>query len=145
MSSPVWPDMLATQVDYDLTPGVPTAPANIDAILKACSEMVLDYTMTAWYDVDSLGNATDPTIAAALKAATVAQAAAWVTLGIDPAAGGVVQAGAKQSKRLATASIVYADALMAAQARANAYETLVPAAVRILVRANLTSYQPWAL
>lgn len=143
MTSPVWPATLATSADYNATPGVPTAPANIDAILTACTGMVQEATRTAFYDVDTDGNATDTTIAAALTAATVAQAAAWVTLGIDPASGGVVQAGSASSKRLATAAITYADAAQAAQARADAYNSLVPAARRILDRANLLSDQPW--
>jgi hypothetical protein len=144
-TSPVWPDMLATAGDYEQTPGVPDAPANIDAILIACTGLVQDATVTAIFAVDTDGNATDPVIAKALTAATVAQAAAWVKLGIDPAAGGVVEAGAKSSKRLATAAITYADAADAAAARTAAHDSLVPAAVRILTRANLLAGQPWVL
>lgn len=141
MTEPVWPDMLATSSDYQAAYG--DTPANLDEVLAACTSLVLDATVTAVYATDEDGQATSPTVAKALRTATLVQARAWVKLGIDPATGGVLQAGTKRSKRLASAAIEYADAGAAADARAAAYSGLVPEAVRALRRANLLSNGPW--
>lgn len=141
MTDPVWPDMLATSSDYQAAYGA--HPSNIEEVLASCTGLVLDATVTAVYDVDSTGLATNATIAKALRMATLVQARAWVTLGIDPATGGVLQSGTKRSKRLASAAIEYADAGAAADARAAAYRGLVPEAVRALQRANLLARGPW--
>jgi hypothetical protein len=143
MTDPVWPDLLATSSDYQAAYG--TAPSNVDEVLSSCTSLVLDATIAAVYDVDSTGLATNATIAKALRTATLIQARAWVKLGIDPATGGVLQAGTKRSKRLASAAIEYADAGAAADQRAAAYAGLVPEAVRALQRANLLARGPWVL
>ncbi|WP_295035760.1 hypothetical protein [uncultured Microbacterium sp.] len=145
MTDPVWPDMLATTSDYSAAYPTDPVPANLDDVLRSCTGLVQDATIAAVYAVDADGTATSPTIAKALLAATLVQARAWVKLGIDPATGGVLQAGTKRSKRLASAAIEYADAGAAADARAAAYKGLVPDAVRALQRANLLARGPWVL
>ncbi len=73
----------------------------------------------------------------ALTDATCIQAAAWVTLGIKPFAGGVVQGGIKTSAKVGSASFEYAGAAQAAATRADAAVTLVPAALRRLQNRGL--------
>lgn len=142
----VVPTTLASSTDYtNWTQGA--APSNITAVLRGCSGIVLEATVTAIYDADpTTGLATDPVILAALRDATCIQAQAWVTLNIDPATGGVMQSGkGVKLKKLATAFIEYSDAELAAQAeaRAAAYKGLVPAAARYLQQRNLLSPTPW--
>lgn len=122
-----------------------TAPANAAALLRSCSALVLDATEGAYYDVDdATGLATDTQILEAMRDATCIQAAAWDALKIDPATGGVLVSNVKQSKKIGSASITYADTAAAAAARAHAYKNLVPDAVRKLQQNNLLGTTPWA-
>ncbi len=138
MTSSIVPDTLASPEDYAKLPGVPAAPADIALTLEACSDIVLRATITAVYDTDpATGLASDPAVRQALTDATCIQAAAWVTLGIKPFAGGVVQGGIKTSAKVGSASFEYAGAAQAAAARADAAVTLVPAALRRLQNRGL--------
>lgn len=133
----VIPVTLASPTDYQTWTGV-AGPANITAILRSCTSLVLDATEGAIYDVAAeTGLATDTTIANTLRDATCIQATAWVALGIDPSTGGVVTSSVKKSKRLATAAIEYADSTEVAAARKHAYKALVPDAMRMLQQRNL--------
>jgi hypothetical protein len=139
----VVPDSLATATDYT-TWTSKAAPTNIAPLLRACTSMVLDATEGAYYDTDPLtGVATDPRQLAAMRDAVCIQAAAWVVLGIDPLTGGVLTSTVKKSKKLATASIEYADADAATAARTAAYNHLVPEAARKLQQNNLVGSGPW--
>lgn len=125
------PTMLADSADF--TDWTHTdSPSNIDAVLRGCTTLVLAATKTARYATDpETGLATDTTVREALRDATCIQAAAWVALKIDPATGGVMQTGRTvKSKRIGTALVEYADADVAATARARAaaYSSLVPEA-----------------
>lgn len=138
MTSYIVPDTLASPEDYSKLPGAPAAPDDIAATLEACSDLVLRGTITAVYDTDpDTGLASDPAIRQALTDATCLQAAAWVTLGIKPYAGGVATVGAAASKKIGSATIEYAGAAAAAQARADAGSSLVPAAIRRLQKYGL--------
>ncbi|MBS0231721.1 MAG: hypothetical protein JSS52_11270 [Proteobacteria bacterium] len=129
------PTMFAVAADYTAWVGG-VAPANITAILRGCTTLVLDATKTAVYTTDpATGLATDTVVKDALRDATCIQAAAWVTLNIDPVTGGVMQTGRTvRSKRIGSAVIDYVDAdvTSAAAARAAAYTTLVPEAFTFL-------------
>lgn len=129
--------VLATPADYLEWTGAQSAPANLTPILRSCTTMVLDATKLAVYDADVDGNATDSSIAEALKDAVCIQAAAWVALNIDPSTGGIAMSSVKKTKKLLTASIEYADSDAAAAARTAAYTTLVPNAVSTLRLAGL--------
>lgn len=139
----VIPTALASEEDYETWTSA-TAPANIGAILRSCTGLVLDATEGAFYDVDPLtGLATDTTVKDAMRDATCIQAAAWVALGIDPATGGVLTSTVKRSKKIATAQIEYADTAEAVAARKAAYEGLVPDAARLLQQRNLLGNTPY--
>lgn len=142
MTSTIVPDTLASPEDYSKLPGAPSAPDDITATLEACSDLVLRATITAVYDTDAAtGLAVDPLVRQALTDATCIQAAAWVTLGIKPYAGGVTQGGVATSKKIGSATVEYAGAAMAAAARADAASSLVPAAVRRLQNRGLIGQQ----
>lgn len=141
----VIPDTLATT--DDLAAWMATdAPTNATAILRACTVMVIDACEGAFYDTDpATGIATDSIIALAMKNAVLDQAAAWVTLKIDPYAGGVTQTSIVTGRKIGTASIQYdaADTAAAAAARAAAATGLVPQAMKRLQQVNLLGTNPW--
>lgn len=120
------------------------APDNAVILLRSATSLVLRETRQAYYNVDPLtGLATDTQIGDALRDATVIQAAAWTALGYDPLTGGVLTTGVASSTKIDTASEQYADANMAAQARAAALNCLVPEAERVLELQNLLIPNPW--
>jgi hypothetical protein len=139
----VIPETLATPADYTTWTTL-TPPANITPILRSCTSLVLNATEGAYYATDPLtGLAIEVQMLNAMRDATCIQAAAWVALGIDPLTGGVVVSSVKTSKKLATASVTYADSAEAAAARSAAYENLVPEALRKLQQTNLVGSGPW--
>lgn len=144
----VIPTTLASSSDYETWTGT-TAPTNIDQILRSCTSLVLDASAGAYYTVDpTTGLATDTTTANALRDATCIQAAAWVQLGIDPLAGGVIsKSGAVASKKIGSGQVVYdnSGSAIAAQSRADAAIGLVPDAERMLRQNNLWGFHPWVL
>lgn len=120
------------------------APSNAVALLRSATNLVLDATNQAYYAVDlTTGLPTDPQILGALKQATLIQAAAWAAIGYDPLAGGVITTSVVQSSKAGGASDTFADAQLAAQARADAVRDLVPDAVRVLRLNNLLIPNPW--
>lgn len=134
---------LATSQDYLDYTGASAVPDNITALLRSASRLVRRDTVTAVYDVDTAGNATNSVVIDALRDATCAQAAAWDDQKINPLAGGVVVANpVATSKSLDGASITYAGAQQAAAVRAAIADCLVPEAVDILTAAGLTSGRP---
>lgn len=142
------PDQLATATDYATFVGTASAPSNIDLVLQAATTLVIDATEGAFYATDpATGLATDATIAAAMKKATLIQAAAWVTLGIDPLTGGVftLGKGSITSKKIGSAQVTYSDGSsgLASAAIAAATSGLVPNAVRVLQQVNLLGTNPW--
>lgn len=147
----VIPDFYATPADYLAWPGTgDEAPANILGILRSCSALVADATEGDWYDVDpATGLPTSTRTVNAFRDATCIQALAWVTLGIDPAAGGVQQlaAGASTSRKIGSASITRSEAEIAAVAAAQAAARtgLVSDAVMLLRRNGLGGSAIWTL
>lgn len=139
----VLPDMLAQSTDLATYTGA-AAPANADALLRSATTLVLRETRMAYYDVDpATGLATDTQIGGALKTATVIQAAAWAAIGYDPLTGGVQTPDVESSTKMLSSTITYADAGLAAQARAEAITGLVPEAERVLELNNLLLPNPW--
>lgn len=147
MTGFVVPTTLATSEDYTTWTGG-DAPANIDAVLRGCTTLVLNATKLALYPVDTTtGLSTDTATAAALRDATCIQAQAWVVLNIDPATGGVMtSAKTAKAKKIGTASVEYSDAEVQAtvQARQAAYNSLVPSAAQHLQNRGLLSFAPRA-
>jgi hypothetical protein len=120
------------------------APANATILLRSATTLVLDATNQAYYSVDlTTGLPTDAQILAALKQATVIQAAAWAAIGYDPLTGGVQTSTVLQSSKAGGSSDTFADAQFAAQARADAIKGLVPEAERVLRYNNLLIPNPW--
>lgn len=137
------PDMLAQPSDLAAWMGG-TAPANAIPLLREATSLVLDATSTAYYQTDATtGLPTDTQVSAAMNRATCIQAAAWNAMGYDPLTGGVLTSTVKSNKSIGSAHVTYADAQMAAQARADAITGLVPAAVRVLEQNNLLTPRVW--
>jgi hypothetical protein len=119
-------------------------PANATVLLRSATNLVLDATNQAYYAVDpATGLPTDAQILAALKLATVIQAAAWAAIGYDPLTGGVATVSVVQSSKAGQSSDTFADAQLAAQARQDAIRGLVPEAERVLRYNNLLIPNPW--
>jgi len=133
----------ATVADLTADPwSVDPMPSNASRLLASASRLVRRATVTAVYDTDALGVATDSTVAGALRDATCAQVVAWITAGVDPAGGGV-QLGERlvAAKSLASGSVTYdngaAASVTAMDARAASATRLCPDAVLILAEAGL--------
>lgn len=139
----VVPTMLAQPSDLATWTGT-TAPTNAVPLLRSATSLVLQATASSYYAADPVtGLATDPVVLQVLNDATCIQAAAWAALGIDPLKGGVQVAGVASQKSIGTAHITYADAAMAATAKAEALTKLVPEAVRKLVENNMCDSNVW--
>ncbi|MEV4245231.1 hypothetical protein AB0J63_17670 [Streptosporangium canum] len=72
----------ATTQDYEDYTGT-TAPAGIGLMLTRASRVIDAALISAIYTTDDDGMATDPRVLAALRDATIEQAAAWVVGGED--------------------------------------------------------------
>lgn len=139
----VTPAALCAETDVATYTGVPN-PANVDALIRSATRLVLRATRQAYYTVDpTTGLAVDTYIGGALQEATVVQVAAWITLNVNPLAGGVLQESVTQSDHLGPRSVTYADGKLAAQAMFDAVNDLVPEAERILEMQNLLIPNPW--
>lgn len=141
MSAPVYAtvDDLAQYMDADL-------PANGKAYLRVASNRVREYTETSWYATDpATGLPTDQGYIDAFNEATCAHAAAMITLGIDPFAGGAESAGVEESVGLGTAKVTYADAADVVALRRHVLYYLAPEAVRVIANARIAVNVPWVL
>jgi hypothetical protein len=139
----VLPPMLAQPTDLATYTGA-AAPANATILLRSATSLVLDATNQSYYSADpTTGLATDAQIAAAMKTATIIQAAAWAATGYDPLTGGIVTTQVVKSSRAGAASDTFADAAQAAQSRVEAMKHLVPEAERVLRLNNLLLPFPW--
>lgn len=136
----------ATSADYTTWTGT-TPPANVAAYLRKASNQVREATKLDFYAVDSNNLPTDATKLQAFNDATCCQAAALITLGVDPLAGGSIVASVKESKSIGSARITYAqdDARAAAAAKKQAAEGLVPDALQILRQAQLAKNAAWVV
>lgn len=134
----------ATPTDYAAWTGAP-APSNLAPYLRKASSQVREATKLDFYAVDSNGLPTDATKLQAFNDATCCQAAALIELGVNPLAGGAVEASVKESKSIGLARITYAaaDAQAAAAAKKQAAEGLVPDALQILRQAQLAKNAAW--
>jgi hypothetical protein len=115
--------------------GMGAAPANAQLLLDRASRLVRSATMTAVYDTDTDGNATDPAVLAALKNATLEHVAVLITMGSDGAptgyqsfSAGRISLGRDQSSGAGN----IADG-----------STLAPQAYLELQAAGLTSQEAW--
>lgn len=121
-----------------------TAPPNAATLLRSASILVSRATITAIYDVDDTGTATNNTILAALADATCSQVATWIALSIDPAKGAADAGGAIAAKSIGSASIQYASYASTIEARARAATELSQEALLILADQGLTGPRPTA-
>ena len=99
------------------------APDNIDLLLRSASLLVRRATAGDYYDADvTTGMPTNTTLLQAFSDATCAQVAAWVALGIDPAAGagGAVPLAVVQSTSLLSGSVTYNTAALTSGVTVNA-------------------------
>lgn len=133
----------ATSSDY-ANRGYGTPPANVDQLLKAASRFVQRATMADVYTTDSDGKPLDPVTLDAFAEATCCHAAAMAALGIDPTTGGVTTTRTINSKSVDGASVTYANAVDAENARSLAANQLVPEARAILQDAGYATTRVWS-
>lgn len=153
----VEPDTYAQPADLAayMMIAVDALPANAALILRRTTKQVLTATQGAFYQADPAtglplpevaddGSQTTETLDALVEANCI-QAGAWITLGIDPLAGGVYVPSVKASTKIGSASVQRAqgDQDAAVAARAAALTGLVPAAVEVLQHHNLIGNGPW--
>lgn len=119
------------------------APSTYPVRLRQASRLVTR-NMTATYKTDTDDYPTDEDQREAAREATLAQAGAWLTNGINPTAGPTQVKRGVKSKSLSgpggTASTTYDDDQAAEWLNILAGgEELIPSALQILVDANLTT------
>lgn len=119
------------------------APPNATPLLRSASLIITDATSTAFYAVDNAGVPTDTVTLQAFKDATCSQAAAMMTLDIDPLAGGVLTSGAESLVRIGSAEIRYGDDVLAATAKSKALQSIIPEAKLILEQAGIRLNMVW--
>ena len=119
------------------------APTNALQLLRSASLAVREATELCYYPVDGNNMPTDATQLQAFNDATCCQAAALAALEVDPTAGGTIVPDVESSVKLGSASVSYADADIAAQAKNQAINGLVNDAQRILRDAQITPTVPW--
>ena len=121
-----------------------TAPVNAAALIRSATRLILRETRQAYYTVDpATGLATDTQILGALRDATIIQVVVWAQIGYDPLTGGVLTPSVESSTKMLSSTIVFADAALSAQARADAMKRLVPEAEELLELQNLLIPNPW--
>lgn len=81
------------------------APDNADRLLRGASALVRAATRAALYDVTSAGLPSDPDVAEAFRDSTCAQAAEWISTGVEPGSG--TAPGAVKASSIGGASITY--------------------------------------
>jgi hypothetical protein len=130
-------DNLASWIDGDL-------PANAKAILRSAAYAVREATETAYYAADpTTGLPTDAGVAQAFQDATCAQAAAMIQQNVDPLMGGGSDAQVESAISIGSAHIVYADAALSAESRAQLLGGLCLEASRILRQSGIRLGRPW--
>lgn len=118
-------------------------PTDADQLLRTASMAVRDATMTNYYPVDGTGLPTDAKTLQAFKDATCAHAAALSDAKVSATAGGVLAANVATSKKVGSASIDYAGAGAATQAKQALLAGLCPEGVQILRQAGIACAAPW--
>lgn len=118
-------------------------PSNALQLLRSASLAVREATELCFYAVDSDGFPSEYVKLQAFRDATCAQAAFLAANDIDPFAG--LQPGVESSTKIGTASIVFADADMAAEAKQAALGSIVIEAQRILRDAGVLPTDPWVV
>jgi hypothetical protein len=139
----VVPTMLAQPSDLAAWTQTP-APDNAVILLRWATTCVIDATAAAYYAADPVtGLATDAQILTAMKNMTTIQASTAAAIGFDPLTG-VLTPAVASSKKIGTASIVYADSALAAAIReAVTNGDLVPEAEKVGRINNLLIPSPW--
>lgn len=136
----------ATAADLATWTGT-TAPTNATPLLRRASALVRKATGTAFYATGTNGLPTDAPTLQAFNDATCAQATFWAANNIDPATGGLSQAGILTNKRLGSASLTYdamgSGSVTAWQTRAAATSELCEEAFDILTAAGINLINPW--
>lgn len=119
-------------------------PSNALLMLRSASILVTRATLTACYDVNASGHATDPDVVEALRDATCSQVALWIAASVDPTAGAAQPAATPvSSKSIGSGSISYdtsgSASVTAMTARATAATKLSQEPLLILSEAGLLS------
>lgn len=137
----------AKPLDYLAWTGSEDSPTNIVGLLRSASLLVTEETITAFYDVDDTGLPTDTSVLQAFSDATCAQAALWVTLGVDPNLNGVDISTPVKSSKIGTAEIQYDTQLVSSPAALASVQAVISGlcedAQRILRQAGLLGTRVW--
>lgn len=131
---------------YAFPGDVESATEDTPRLLASASRLVRRATRSDRYAVDvQTGTPLDDEVRDAFRAATLAQLAAWTSLGVDPAAGAAGVDGAIVATGVGSGSVTYEGAAAADDARRRLSEGLVLDALLILHDAGLASGQPGTL
>ncbi|MGW4411163.1 hypothetical protein ACWEJ6_44530 [Nonomuraea sp. NPDC004702] len=122
----------ATSSDYATYTGT-TAPDGIDLLLARASRLVDQVLLCAVYDVD------DVDVQAALRDATIEQAAAWTASGIEDGTGAATEWA---NVSIATVSLGRAQSGGAGGGGSAAIRP-APQTLMVLQQAGLTGHPPW--
>lgn len=119
---------------YAAPEDMPGRPDNAEDVLLLASRLVYEATVTAFYRTTTDGMPADPAVRDLLRRATIAQAAHWADLDIDPTQGaaGVTSKRQATSKSIGSASVSYQAGSTSEQDQVAALTTLCPIAVAIL-------------
>lgn len=124
----------------DLAGWVDEVPDDVETYIRLASGKVRTATRSARYDVGPNGLPSDPDVIEAMRDATCAQAALWISAKINPAEAGISDdGGTVAAKSMGGRSVTYsATSQSVAQARSLAATELCQEARDILTAAGLT-------
>jgi hypothetical protein len=109
--------------------------------IRAASRLVRQATRCDRYEVDPAGLPVDLTISEAMRDATCAQAAMWITAGIDPGAGTAGREIGIASQSADGGSVTYSDSISAEEIE-RSLRYLIAEALEILRENGLASTRP---
>lgn len=127
----------ATPEEYEAYTGA-TVPAGIALMLTRASRVVDQVLLSAVYDVDDDGLPTDPAVQAALRDATIEQAAYWAQTGEDGTG------ALSEYANVSIGSVSLGRAQTEGAGPGSGARTLAPQAWQILTQAGLTGHAPRA-
>lgn len=133
---PVTRRTYATTQDYATYLGS-APPPGIDLLLARATRLIDEALLSAVYDVNGDGMPTDPKIQAALRDATIEQAAYWSQTGEDGTG------ALSEYAQVSIGSVSLGRHQTEGAGPGSGARTLAPAAWQILQQAGLTGHGPW--
>ncbi|MBF6358197.1 hypothetical protein IU449_27245 [Nocardia higoensis] len=119
----------------------PPTTAVATRAIRYASILVRTATRCDHYEVSPAGAPTEPDVIEAMRDATCAHAAMWITAGINPAAGSAGREIGIASQSADGGSVTYADSVTAEEVEVS-LRRLIPTALDILRNAGMASTRP---